>query len=150
MSAIKRAREVLGTGDSRQKAYAAHKLRESWLKELVIGEPYKNVPIQPARPDRPVLVPPSKVPRRRLGSEAGRGALLHAVAHIELNAIDLAADMIARFTFHDDIADIDRADFVSDWSRVCDDEARHFLMICLLYTSPSPRDATLSRMPSSA
>lgn len=51
------------------------------------------------------------------------------MAHIELNAIDLAADMIARFTLHPRIAEEDRLDFVSDWSSVCDDESRHFLLL---------------------
>jgi len=82
-----------------------------------------------ARPARPELVIPTKVPRRRLGSPEGRGALLHAVAHIELNAIDLAADMIARFALHPDIAEEDRAKFITDWSSVCDDEARHFTLL---------------------
>jgi len=64
-----------------------------------------------------------------MGSEKGRGALLHAIAHIELNAIDLAADMIARFSHTSELAENDRADFISDWTSVCDDEARHFLLL---------------------
>ena len=129
MGVLADARSVLLTADPREKAKKARQMRENWLKEAQIGEPSGHLPHQPARPDRPALVAPSQVPRRRLGSPQGRGALLHAVAHIELNAIDLAADMIARFTLHPRIAEEDRLDFVSDWSSVCDDESRHFLLL---------------------
>ena len=64
------------------------------------------------------------MPRRRAGGLAGRIALLHALAHIELNAIDLAWDLIGRFT---DEA-LPRA-FYDDWVAVADDEARHFGML---------------------
>jgi uncharacterized ferritin-like protein (DUF455 family) len=67
------------------------------------------------------------MPRRRAGSGAGRAALLHAVAHIELNAINLALDMAGRFAFH--VPDDLRDEFVRDWLKVADDEARHFIMI---------------------
>jgi len=117
------------TANPRVKAARARQMREIWLKDYDVGQPVSGLPEQPARPERPILVKPSQVPRRRLGSLQGRGALLHAVAHIELNAIDLAADMIARFALHPDIEDQDRADFISDWSSVCDDEARHFLLL---------------------
>jgi len=64
------------------------------------------------------------VPRRSLGSPAGRVALLHAVAHIEFNAIDLAWDMVARFAGHG----IPRA-FADDWVAVAADEAEHFALL---------------------
>ncbi|MCG8443495.1 MAG: ferritin-like domain-containing protein, partial [Caulobacterales bacterium] len=83
-------------------------------------------PDRPARPDRPVLVAPGKVPRRRLTRPEGRIALLHAVAHIELNAIDLAFDLVARFAGDSAIADAERADFVHDWLGVGAEEAHHF------------------------
>ena len=129
MGVLADARAILLTADPLKKAANARKTRETWLSNPNIGEPSGGLPSQPARPSRPILVPPTEVPRRRLGSAQGRGALLHAVAHIELNAIDLAADMIARFSVHPDIAEDDKADFISDWSSVCDDEARHFLML---------------------
>ncbi len=82
-------------------------------------------PDRPARPARPPLRPPREVPRRRITSGLpGRVALLHALAHIELNAIDLAFDIVARFA-HDDLP---RA-FFDDWVAVGDDEARHYLML---------------------
>ncbi len=129
MGVLADARAVLLTAEPRAKAAAARLMRTKWLDAGEIGTPSGPLPEQPARPVRPELVPPTQVPRRRLGSPQGRGALLHAVAHIELNAIDLAADMIARFTLHPAIADTDRADFISDWSSVCDDEARHFVLL---------------------
>ena len=129
MGALADARSVLLTADPREKAAHARQMRQSWLNTAQLGEPSGALPDQPARPAVPNLVPPTQVPRRRLGSAAGRGALLHAVAHIELNAIDLAADMIARFALHSDIAEADRADFITDWTSVCDDEARHFILL---------------------
>ena len=129
MGVLADARTILLTADPREKAMKSRQMREKWLSQPDIGHPSGDLPRQPARPDRPTLVAPSQVPRRRLGSAQGRGALLHAVAHIELNAIDLAADMIARFALHSQIAEEDREDFISDWSSVCDDEARHFILL---------------------
>jgi uncharacterized ferritin-like protein (DUF455 family) len=73
----------------------------------------------PGRPDRPALVHPSRVPRRRLSTPAGRAALVHAIAHIEFNAINLALDAVCRF------ADLPMA-WHADWGRVAAEEARHF------------------------
>lgn len=86
-------------------------------------------PDRPARPDRPELKPPGQVPRRRLGTVAGRVALLHAVAHIEFNAIDLAFDMVARFSGDARFSKDERHAFITDWIGVGDDEARHFLLL---------------------
>lgn len=129
MGVLAHARAVLITADPREKAASARYMRSAWLETRLLGDAAESLPDQPARPAKPQLVLPTKVPRRRLGSSEGRGALLHAVAHIELNAIDLAADMIARFALHPDIAEADRSDFISDWSSVCDDEARHFILL---------------------
>ena len=79
-------------------------------------------PLRPGRPARPLLVHPRQVPDRGVGSEVGRAALLHAIAHIEFNAIDLALDAIWRF-------DEMPSHWVSDWIRVALDEARHFTML---------------------
>lgn len=82
-------------------------------------------PNRPARPERPELRPPRDMPRRRLSrGRTGRIALLHALAHIELNALDLAWDMIARFA----TADLGRA-FAEDWLAVAEEEARHFALL---------------------
>jgi uncharacterized ferritin-like protein (DUF455 family) len=83
--------------------------------------PVVDLPV-PGRPDRPVLVPAREVPSRPLGSVEGRAALVHAVAHIEFNAINLAWDAVYRFR------GLPRA-FYDDWVGVADDEARHFAML---------------------
>ena len=120
---------VLNCAHPRQKALAARQMREDWCKTAQIGQRPAPIPDHPARPDRPNLVAPNKVARRKIGSIQGRGALLHAIAHIELNAIDLAADMILRFYDDPLLSPADQAEFISDWSSVCDDEARHFIML---------------------
>jgi uncharacterized ferritin-like protein (DUF455 family) len=76
----------------------------------------------PGRPERPRLVHPRELPKRGLGSDEGRGAFLHAIAHIELNAIDLGWDAVYRFRGLP-------AQFYADWVKVADDEARHFCMV---------------------
>jgi uncharacterized ferritin-like protein (DUF455 family) len=76
----------------------------------------------PGRPARPELVEPARVPRRRLGSDEGRAALVHAVAHIEFNAINLALDAVYRFRGMP-------PDYYRDWVSVAADEARHFQLV---------------------
>ena len=76
----------------------------------------------PGRPSRPVLVDPAQVPRRSPFTPEGRSALLHAVAHIEFNAIDLALDAAWRFGGLPQ-------DFYRDWLRVAAEEARHFSLL---------------------
>lgn len=77
---------------------------------------------QPGRPARPELVDPAAVPRRRLGSTAGRAALVHAIAHIEFNAINLALDAACRFRGMP-------GEYYLDWLSVAEDEARHFRLL---------------------
>ena len=83
-------------------------------------------PPRPGRPDKPVLKPPRDMPRRgKAHTEKGRVALLHALAHIELNAIDLACDIIVRFT------DLDLPrEYFDDWVKVAGEEALHFTLLC--------------------
>lgn len=81
------------------------------------------MPDRPARPDRPLLLLPREMPRRRAAGGHKTLALLHSVAHIELNAIDLAWDLIARFgpTLPDTALD--------DWVSVAAEEALHFELL---------------------
>ncbi len=72
--------------------------------------------------------PPREMARRSRG-RAGRVALLHAVAHIELNAVDLALDLIARFADPEAAGVMLPDAFFDDWMAVADDEARHFMMV---------------------
>ncbi len=123
------ALSVLMTADPATKAACARRVAADWRAGVLAlpacGAP-GLAPDRPARPDKPVLAPPSSVPKRKLGSQAGRFALLHAVAHIEFNAIDLAFDLVARFGGDARIPACDRPAFISDWIGVGDDEARHF------------------------
>lgn len=76
----------------------------------------------PGRPLAPELVAPRELPRRRLHTVAGRAALLHALAHIEFNAINLAWDAVCRF------ADLPGA-YYRDWASVGAEEAYHFSLL---------------------
>ena len=126
------AARVVATADPSEKVRLAHETAAAWRKGA-LGAPERGAPScapdAPGRPARPELKPPAQVPRRRLGNPAGRFALMHAVAHIEFNAIDLHFDMVARFAGDPRIADDKRREFVSDWISVGDDEARHFTLV---------------------
>ncbi|MCB1792724.1 MAG: ferritin-like domain-containing protein [Gammaproteobacteria bacterium] len=74
------------------------------------------------RPPRPRLVPPRELAQRGLGSREGQAALVHAVAHIEFNAINLACDAVYRFR---DMPDA----YYGDWLRVAAEEAYHFSLL---------------------
>lgn len=77
---------------------------------------------EPGRPARPPLVPPRKLVQRKLSTAEGRAALVHAVAHIEFNAINLAWDAVYRFPSMPD-------EYYRDWASVAADEARHFRLL---------------------
>ncbi len=76
----------------------------------------------PGRPARPARVPPRSLPQRGLGSAVGRAAFVHAIAHIEFNAIDLGWDAVYRFRGMPDA-------YYADWVGIAADEARHFSML---------------------
>lgn len=121
--------EVLSTADGREKTALSRAHAATWQAARAEGPsiPLGRVapPLRPARPDRPELLDPRDVPRRRPGSPQGRIAILHAVAHIELNAVDLHWDIIARF------ADVAMPmGFYDDWVRAADEESKHFNLIC--------------------
>ena len=83
-----------------------------------------QVPDRPGRPEKPDLIPPRQVPKRALTTEKGRVALLHAIAHIELNAVDLALDIVARFA-----SEPVPISFFDGWMRVAFEEAKHFRLV---------------------
>jgi uncharacterized ferritin-like protein (DUF455 family) len=99
------------------------KTAASW-RSGALAEPGAALPPdRPARPARPELRPPREMPKRRSGTgPETRIALLHALAHIELNAIDLAWDAVARFP------GLPRA-FYDDWVAVAADEAEHHALL---------------------
>ena len=79
---------------------------------------------RPGRPAKPELVPPKAVGKRSLHTPSGRIALLHSIAHIELNAVDLALDIVARFA-----TEPVPLSFFDGWMTVAFEEAKHFRMI---------------------
>ena len=123
------AEAVLRTADGRAKAALSLEHPDAWAASRDAGAPLAigraEPPDRPARPEKPELLDPRDVPRRRPGSERGRIALLHAVAHIELNAVDLHWDIIARFT--DTPMPLG---FYDDWAKAAGEEAKHFNLVC--------------------
>ena len=121
--------QVLTTADGRAKTRLSHQHAAAWTAARAAGATpvvgHAAPPAQPARPQQPALLDPREVPRRRPGSPTGRIALLHAVAHIELNAVDLHWDIIARFT--DQPMPMG---FYDDWVKAADEESKHFNLMC--------------------
>jgi uncharacterized ferritin-like protein (DUF455 family) len=95
--------------------------RDGLIRDIGTGA----APDRPARPAEPRLLLPRDLPKRKISAApSGRIALLHALAHIELNAIDLAWDMVARFSGET----LPRA-FFDDWVGVADEESKHFALL---------------------
>jgi uncharacterized ferritin-like protein (DUF455 family) len=117
-------REALLEADPRTKVMRTRALVRGWRQGHLAFAFDVAMPDEPGRPERPELLPPNQMPKRgKGGSERGRIALWHALAHIEFVAIDLALDMAGRFG-----AERDR-DFVSDFLAVAADEAMHFALL---------------------
>lgn len=116
---------VLATAEPLDKVRLTAEYAAAWRDGRISAVGAAVPPERPARPERPELKLPRDMPKRgRGGSAQNRIALLHALAHIELNAIDLAWDIVVRFP--------DEAmpkGFLDDWVAVADDEARHFAML---------------------
>jgi uncharacterized ferritin-like protein (DUF455 family) len=118
------ARDVLLAADPAVKVRSARAAARAWRRGRLDHRFDVAMPDSPARPGRPELLPPSQMPKRgRGGSERGRIAMLHALAHIEFSAIDLAFDLAGRFG-----SGFPRA-FVDDWFSVGADEAIHFALL---------------------
>lgn len=116
------ARRVMTTADPVAKVAQTRVYTDAWAAGEIAEAGATPLPDRPARPARPDLLPPRDMPKRKLGGDAGRAAFVHAIAHIELNAIDLAWDITARFAATEDMP---RA-FYDDWAGVARDEAEHF------------------------
>ena len=120
--------EVLTTAEGRAKAAISRRHAATWFAARAAGQVpdigRAEPPLRPARPEKPDLLAPRDVPRRRTGSPEGRAALLHALAHIELNAVDLHWDIIARFAAHPM-----PPGFYDDWVKAADEEAKHFTLL---------------------
>ena len=121
-----RAWRALMTADPAEKCAAVAGLAEDFAAgraEVVVAEDVRTPCLVPGRPVRPELVPPRETVRRGVGTREGHAALLHAIAHIEFNAINLALDCVARFRSLP-------ADFHADWLHVANEEALHYQMVC--------------------
>ncbi len=112
---------VLCITDPAEKAAAARSLGEMALPIDTQTQLVASGPL-PGRPPRPQLVPATQVPRRSPFTTEGRAALLHSVAHIEFNAINLALDAVWRFPGMP-------TDYYRDWQRVAAEEALHFTLL---------------------
>ncbi|MBB6251479.1 uncharacterized ferritin-like protein (DUF455 family) [Nitrospirillum iridis] len=135
---------VLTTAAAAEKVRLSRAYAAAWRDGSLPDRPGPRPPDRPARPVRPELKLPRDMPKRRkAGSVAGRVALLHALAHIELNAIDLAWDIVARFPTFPDGTPAPRA-FKDDWVRVANEEAKHH---ALLAARLATLDATYGDLP---
>ena len=125
MTSVSQAiRAALLTGEPRAKVWATRALERAWRRGALEWDFAVAMPDRPVWPAELELLPPNRMPRRgRGGSERGRIALWHSLAHIEFTAIDLALDMAGRFGSR-----MGR-EFVGDFLAVAADEAMHFVLI---------------------
>lgn len=120
-----RALQVLQLADPTLKAQTATDLQDAWLRGEVGCEPATVIPEPaglPGRPERPLLVAPRDLPARSPNTPLGHAALIHSVAHIEFNAINLALDAVWRF-------DGMPQAYYGHWLRVAREEALHFSLL---------------------
>ncbi len=115
---------VLTTADAVEKCRLTRAFAADWSEGRVTTVGDALPPARPYRPERPQLLAPREMPKRAYGGERGRIGLLHALAHIELNAVDLAWDIVCRFP-HEQMP----KGFLDDWVQVALDEAVHFEML---------------------
>ena len=121
---FERVEAVLALKSPAHKVTATQQLLEQWRQgRIVAAEDAGPATLErPGCPDAPLLVHPRALPRRRTGSAEGRAAMLHAIAHIEFNAIHLALDACYRFR------GLPRA-FYDDWLSVAAEESIHFSLL---------------------
>jgi uncharacterized ferritin-like protein (DUF455 family) len=120
------ALELLATPDPHLKVSGIRQLFDAYHA----GQVLLNVDLDldagmmciPGRPQKPDLVPPLEVPKRAMNTDQGRASLLHSLAHIEFNAMNLALDAIWRFKGMP-------ASYYEDWLKVTKEEAYHFSLL---------------------
>jgi uncharacterized ferritin-like protein (DUF455 family) len=119
-----RVKEALLENCPEQKTKQVNHIYQDLLSSFVEIVPYPNVEsiVIPGRPEKPELVHPSQVARRKLTSLQGRVALVHAICHIEFNAINLALDACYRFQSMP-------KQYYVDWMRIASEESKHFLLL---------------------
>lgn len=122
-----RAYEALMCSDPAEKSRLVTQLCRDWEQDVLpLPADEGDCPALPVidagRPDRPELITHTSVPSRKPSSAEGLAALLHAIAHIEFNAINLALDCVYRFRGLP-------ADFYAGWLQVAEEEAYHFGLV---------------------
>lgn len=124
MNLHRAAQQALRLMDADAKAEACESLWHDWSASRLSIEPYSEneACFEAGRPPRPQLVPPRVLPMRKLNGPRGHAAFLHALVHIEFNAINLALDAVYRFR---DMPTL----FYADWLQVAKEEAEHFRML---------------------
>ncbi len=124
MNLFEQALNCLLLNSPQEKIDATFLLQQKWRDgKLKLNKlsTIKSIPV-PGRPDKPELIDPREVPRRNLSTLKGRLTLVHAIAHIEFNAINLALDAIYRFQHMP-------KQYYSDWCRIAAEEAEHFTLL---------------------
>ncbi len=124
MNLYEKLSRALETSDPSQKCRLVFQLNENWLAGKL--ERSDTIPIEAfddvGRPQHPVLVDPKELEKRSMATPEGRILFLHAFAHIEFNAINIALDAVYRFRHMPE-------QFVTDWLQVASEEAKHFTLI---------------------
>jgi uncharacterized ferritin-like protein (DUF455 family) len=118
------ARDCIAIKDPKEKVALTRQVAALWRAgeySLTAGSAAEFI-AAPGRPDKPELVHPTQLKRRKLSTPAGHAAFLHALAHIEFNAINLAWDAVYRFR---DLP----ADYYSDWIGIAEEEALHYELL---------------------
>jgi uncharacterized ferritin-like protein (DUF455 family) len=120
------ATRAIRSSDLDEKTELAQETARRWQeRRLSLRSPLDpELPDRPGRPAKPELVPPRATEKRSLHTLPGRIAMLHALAHIELNAVDLALDIVARFA-----SEPVPHSFFDGWMQVAFEEAKHFRMV---------------------
>lgn len=121
------ARDIVSASRTGLKVAIAKAAAKAWFGgELSLGRLSQAAPMpeRPGRPERPVLLPPRQMPKRSTVGDKGRIALLHSLAHIELNAVDMTWDLVGRFV-HENVP----RSFFDNWVQVGLEEAKHFEMV---------------------
>lgn len=124
-SIFDRAYECISEADPAEKSRLTRLYAQQWRNDEITLEasPLAVTAIDiPGRPDKPELVHPTEVAKRRVGGTEGLASLIHAIAHIEFNAINLAWDAVYRFR---DMPE----QYYHDWVKVADEEAYHYTLL---------------------
>ncbi len=122
MELRQRALAALQTPDPQEKVDLSSVLWSEYASLSIANETLQEPAGLPGRPALPALIAPSQVPHRSPFTAEGRAALVHAICHIEFNAINLALDAVWRFAGMPD-------SFYGDWLRVACEEAQHFTLL---------------------